>query len=47
MFKVTTRENENVVGFFGEINPLSNFYLAAFAHEGIHYISSEQLIQAK
>ena len=46
MFKVTSRENENTVGFFGEINPLSNFYPSQFTHDGIQYISSEQLIQA-
>ena len=46
MFKVTTRDNENVVGFFREINPLSNFYPSTFMYEGIQYISSEQLIQS-
>ena len=43
---MTTRENENVVGFFGEINPLSNFYPPPFAYDGVHYISSEQFIQS-
>ena len=37
VFKVTTRENEHIVGFFGEINPLSNFYPSAFALDGIHF----------
>ena len=46
VFMVTSRENEHTVGFFGEINPLSNFYPSSFSHEGVHYISSEQLIQA-
>ena len=46
VFKVTTRENETTVGFFGEINPLSNFHLFAFSYEGVQYISSEQFIQA-
>ena len=46
IFKVMTRETGNVVGFFGEINPLSNFYPAAFAYDGVHYISSEQFIQS-
>ena len=32
--------------FFGELNPLSNFHLASFKHEGQNYTSSEQLIQA-
>ena len=46
VFKVTSKEDETTVGFFGEINPLSNFYPSSFIHEGIHYISSEQWIQA-
>ena len=46
VFKVTTKENETMVGSFGEINPLSNFHPSAFKHDGIHYISSEQFIQA-
>ena len=46
VFTVTSRENEHTVGFFGEINPLSNFYPSSFSHEGVNYISSEQLIQA-
>ena len=46
VFKVTTRENVSTIGYFGEINPLSNFYPAPFIHEGTRYISSEQFIQA-
>ena len=46
VFKVTTRENVSTIGYFGEINPLSNFYPAPFTHEGVRYISSEQFIQA-
>ena len=46
VFKVTSKENEDTIGFFGEINPLSNFYPSSFVHEGVQYISSEQLIQA-
>ena len=46
VFKVTSKENENTVKFFGEINPLSNFYPATFKHDGVQYISSEQLNQA-
>ena len=46
VFKVTTKENETMVGFFREINPLSNFYLSTFLYDGIHYICSEQFIQA-
>ena len=43
---MTSRENEHTVGFFGEINPLSNFYPSSFSHKGVDYISSEQLIEA-
>ena len=46
VFKVTSWENEHTVGFFGEINPLSNFYPSAFAVDGVHYISSKQFIQS-
>ena len=46
VFKVTTRENVSTIGYFCEINPLSNFYPAPFTHEGVRYISSEQFIQA-
>ena len=45
-FKVTSRENPSTIGFFGEINPLCNFYPASFTYDGIQYISSEQFIQA-
>ena len=45
-FKVTSKENTHTVGFFGEINPLSNFHEAPFVYEGTKYISSEQFIQA-
>ena len=45
-FKVTSKEDASTVGFFREINPLSNFYLSSFTHDAIQYISSEQFIQA-
>ena len=44
-FKVTSKEDAHTVGFFGEINPLSNFHESPFTHEGTQYISSEQFIQ--
>ena len=44
--KIIGKESENMIGFFGKINPLSNFYSSSFTHEGVQYISSEQLIQA-
>ena len=45
-FKVTSKEDSQTVGFFGAINPLSNFYEVPFMYEGTRYISSEQFIQA-
>ena len=45
-FKVTSKEDSQTVGFFREINPLSNFYEAPFVYEGTRYISSKQFIQA-
>ena len=44
---VFSRQNANYYGFFGEMNPLSNFYPAPFIHNGIHYATSEQYIQAR
>ena len=46
-FEVTTKSDEETLGFFGELCPFSNFYPAQFTHEGIKYNSSEQLIQYK
>ena len=46
-FKVTSKEDEHCLGFFGGLNPLSNFHTAPFTLDGIEYISSEQFIQAK
>ena len=46
VFDVSSKQNESVVVFFGEINPLSNFFPAPFSHEGVRYISSEQFIQS-
>ena len=46
-FEVTTKSNDDTLGFLGELCPFSNFYPANFIHEGIHYSSSEQLIQHK
>ena len=45
-FKVTSKEDQETVGFFGEINPLSNFHPVPFCVDGVEYISSEQYIQA-
>ena len=45
-FKVTSKEDQETVGFFDEINPLSNFHMAPFCVDGVDYISSEQYIRA-
>ena len=45
--KVTSEINEEVVAFFGELHPLSNFHSCKFNFEGETFHSSEQLIQLK
>ena len=45
-FKVSSKSTDDTVGFFGEINPLSNFHPAKFTLDGQEFISSEQYIQA-
>ena len=46
-FKATSKTSVNgdVIGFFGELNPLSNFHQAPFSLNNIHFHSSEQYIQ--
>ena len=44
---VSSRQDASYYGFFGKLNPLLNFYPAPFIHEGIHYSTSEQYIQAR
>ena len=46
-FKVTSRETDDCIGFFGALNPLSNFYPAKFTIRNETYISTEQYIQAQ
>ena len=46
VFKVTSKEDDCTVGYFGELNPLSNFFPAPFVTDGQKFISSEQYIQA-
>ena len=43
--KVSSRTNEHIYEYFGELNPLSNFYHAPFTHNNVQYHCSEQLIQ--
>ena len=43
--EVTTKSDNDTIGFFGELCPFSNFYSSQFNHNGINYHSGEQLIQ--
>ena len=43
----TSRLNDDVLGFFGELHPFSNFHPCKFSCEGIEFNSSEQFIQTK
>ena len=44
-YSVTKKESDSHIGFFGELNPLSNFHTAFFTVDGIRFHSSEQFIQ--
>ena len=46
-FAITSKSDENCIGFFGALNPLSNFYETKFIVAGVEYLSSEQFIQAQ
>ena len=46
-WSIISKLDTDCVGFFGALNPLSNFYESKFTVEGIEYISSEQYIQAQ
>ena len=43
--KVTSRNTDRVLGFFGELHPLSNFHRCNFTEGGLQFTSSEQYIQ--
>ena len=45
--KVTSKENSDTIGFFGELNLLSNFHKCTFKVDDTWYHSSEQYIQQK
>ena len=45
--KVTSEANNEIIAFFGELHPLSNFHQWKFEYEGESFHSSEQLIQLK
>ena len=46
-FAITSKSDENCIGFFGALNPLSNFYETKFMVDGVEYLSTEQYIQAQ
>ena len=45
--KVTSESNQEIIAFFGELNPQSNFHLCKFEYKSETFHSSEQLIQLK
>ena len=45
--KISSKSNDEVYGYFGELNPLSNFHRAPFTYENFTYHCSEQFIQRK
>ena len=47
VFEITSKSDTDCVGFFGALNPLSNFYESKFTVDGIEYISYEQYTQAQ
>ena len=44
-FKVSSKTKDDIIGFFGELNPFSNFYESKFQYNGVNYNNSEQFIQ--
>ena len=45
--EATSKSNETIVGFFGELHPFSNFHPSKFICDNIEFHSSEQYIQMK
>ena len=43
-FEATSKSAKDVIGFFGELNPFSNFYRTTFELDNRVYHSSEQYI---
>ena len=43
--KISSQTNNTTYGYFGMLNPLSNFYPAPFSHNEVEYHRSEQFIQ--
>ena len=44
-YNVSTKTNDNVVGFFGELSPFSNFHPSHFVHNDQAYHCMKQLTQ--
>ena len=44
-FHATSSIKDNIIGFFGDLNPLSNFHPAPFTLKNQSFHSSEQFIQ--
>ena len=44
-FNISSQTSDKVIGFFGELNPLSNFHPSKFTYNGNNYHCSEQMIQ--
>ena len=44
-FDVTSKQEQNTLGFYGELNPFSNFHRSPFNLNGLDFHSSEQFIQ--
>ena len=43
----TSKKDDTIIGFFGELHPFSNFHPCKFTIEGLEFHSSEQFIQMK
>ena len=44
---ISSKSNDNMFGFFGSLNPLSNYHATTFTVDGTVYVNSEQVIQHK
>ena len=44
-FEATSKSTKDAIGFFGELNPFSNFYKTKFELDNKTYHSTEQYIQ--
>ena len=44
-YNVSSKTDDHTVGFFGELNPFSNFHKCSFTYNEVEYHCSEQFIQ--